>query len=119
VLFEASTTSGSKFQEGNERVVCSGLFSFFCKRKKERKKKMRYERIRNEERKKKECVCVCTNKKAFLIFVHASNRCASHAKKHKMLIFFFPAFFFPSFAFFFFEQKKQAARKALSRKCDC
>jgi hypothetical protein len=26
VLFEASTTSGSNVPEGNERVVCSGLF---------------------------------------------------------------------------------------------
>jgi hypothetical protein len=32
VLFEASTTSGSNVPEGNERVVCSGLF-FFSKKK--------------------------------------------------------------------------------------
>ena len=27
LLFQASTTSGSKAPEGNERVVCSGLYS--------------------------------------------------------------------------------------------
>jgi len=37
VLFEASTTSGSNVPEGNERVVCSGLFlNFFVKKKKNR-----------------------------------------------------------------------------------
>jgi hypothetical protein len=34
VLFEASTTSGSNVPEGNERVVCSGLFKICFGREK-------------------------------------------------------------------------------------
>jgi hypothetical protein len=57
VLFEASTTSGSNVPEGNERVVCSGLFYIFLQ----------------EEKNERVCFVLKTNKRFvnffFLFFV--------------------------------------------------
>jgi hypothetical protein len=67
VLFEASTTSGSNVPEGNERVVCSGLFYIFF-----------------EKRKKNQRVC----------FVLKTNNALEKKKKLFVKFFFFFFFFF-------------------------
>jgi len=105
VLFEASTTSGSNVPEGNERVVCSGLFYIFSTRRK----------------KMKECV-LFKNKQTlcnFFFLFFGLNFC----------------FFFLFFFFFFgksckytranitkvqFEKcVKQKTKKKLQNKCQC
>jgi hypothetical protein len=76
VLFEASTTSGSNVPEGNERVVCSGLFLFcfqslcfllfFFSLVLLRTKDI--EKEKNSNKKKRVCFCLNKQSKDFFFF---------------------------------------------------
>jgi hypothetical protein len=123
VLFEASTTSGSKFQEGNERVVCSGLFSFFfaMKKRKEKKKVARCERVFTTKKKKKSVFVGNKQKKkksslslgvCMKIAASLTHRSTQEATKFFFLL---CVNFFLSFAFFFFPSSKSRTQSTFTK----